>query len=123
MNPNENIAMEKFDEILNQSPVIAILKGILPPDVLRICEILTGSGIRLIEVPLNSPDALESIRIASEGVGAISLIGAGTVLTIKDVACVASAGGKFIVSPNTNPKVIRKTKELGLISMPGCRMN
>jgi 2-dehydro-3-deoxyphosphogalactonate aldolase len=113
------LTMDKFNEMLCQCPVVAILRGILPSDVLRVCEILTASGIRLIEVPLNSPDALESISIASEGIGSKALIGAGTVLTKDDVSGVASAGGTFIISPNTNPKVIRKTKKLGLISMPG----
>ena len=113
------LAMGKFNEMLCQCPVVAILRGVLPADVLRVCEILTASGIRLIEVPLNSPDALESIRIASEGIGSKALIGAGTVLTKDDVSGVALAGGTFIISPNTNPKVIRKTKKLGLISMPG----
>lgn len=119
MKKNEELLLEKFNGMLRQCPVIAILRGVLPTDALRICEILTGSGIRLIEIPLNSPDAFESIRLASEGVGAKALIGAGTVLTKDDVVGVAASGGKFIISPNTNAKVIKKTKKLGLISMPG----
>jgi 2-dehydro-3-deoxyphosphogalactonate aldolase len=119
MKEKGDILLEKFNETLSQCPVIAILRGILPADALRICEILIESGIKLIEVPLNSPDVLESIKIASEGVGSKCLIGAGTVLTKDDVSDVAAAGGKFIISPNTNLKVIKKTKKLGLVSMPG----
>ena len=112
------MSFEKFSSIC---PVVAILRGITPGEMLDVCEVLFESGIRLLEVPLNSPDACESIRIAAEKYHAegTMLIGAGTVLTPEDACNVAAAGGKFIISPDTNPDVIRKTKELGLVSIPG----
>ncbi|MFA6568490.1 MAG: 2-dehydro-3-deoxy-6-phosphogalactonate aldolase [Victivallales bacterium] len=114
-----NVRLEEFSRITAETRVIAILRGILSPDVRRVCEILMESGVRLIEITLNSPDALKSIKIASEAVGGKAVIGAGTVLTEDDVANVADSGGQFIISPNVDTRVIRKTKELGLISIPG----
>ena len=110
-----------FNEMLQASPAIAILRGIRPDEMLEVCEILRQEGIRLLEVPLNSPDALTSIRLAAEKYHVTDelLIGAGTVLTPEAVRQVAQAGGKFIISPNTDVEVIRTTRELGLISIPG----
>ena len=107
--------------MLQASPAIAILRGIRPDEMLEVCEILRQEGIRLLEVPLNSPDALTSIRLAAEKYHVTDelLIGAGTVLTPEAVRQVAQAGGKFIISPNTDVEVIRTTRELGLISIPG----
>ena len=82
-------------------------------------EALIGAGIGLVEVPLNSPDPLESIRIMAEAAGRRAWIGAGTVLTVDEVEAVAAAGGGFIVSPNVDAAVIRETKAAGLGSFPG----
>ena len=102
-----------FEEYSKISPIVAILRGITPPEMIDVCETLYEAGIRILEVPLNSPDACESIRIAAEKYHADGrlLVGAGTVLSIDDVQCVAKAGGKFIISPDTNPDVIRKEIE------------
>lgn len=100
-------------------PLIAILRGVLPAEVEDIGEALFDAGFRVIEVPLNSPDALESIARLANRFGSRSLIGAGTVLSVRDVESVATAGGRLIVSPNTNPAVIQATKRLGMISAPG----
>ncbi|MBS1371686.1 MAG: 2-dehydro-3-deoxy-6-phosphogalactonate aldolase [Lentisphaeria bacterium] len=110
-----------FREQAARCPVVAILRGITPDEMPEICEILRGAGIRLLEVPLNSPDAIESIRRAAEKyhAGDELLAGAGTVLTPEDVRRVAGAGGRFIISPDANPEVIRETKKLGLVSIPG----
>lgn len=110
-----------FSEHAGRCPVIAILRGITPDEILEVCEILRESGIRLLEVPLNSPDAFESIRRAAERYhsGDELLVGAGTVLAPEDARRVAGAGGQFIISPDTNPEVIRETKRLGLVSIPG----
>lgn len=99
--------------------IIAILRGITPPETIAVCEVLVATGITLIEVPLNSPDALTSIRNAARTFAGRALIGAGTVLSIKDVDAVADAGGQFIVSPDTYPAVIERTKSRGLLSYPG----
>ncbi|MDS9466722.1 2-dehydro-3-deoxy-6-phosphogalactonate aldolase [Paracoccus sp. MBLB3053] len=100
-------------------PIIAILRGLTPADALAVGQALIDAGIDRIEVPLNSPDPLESIRLMATAFGGRATIGAGTVLTIEDVARIADAGGRMIVSPNTNPEVIRETRRLGMESYPG----
>ena len=111
--------MSMFETYLKECPVVAILRGITPEEVPAVCDVLFEKGIRLLEIPLNSPDALKSIAIAAKHVKGKQLAGAGTVLTPEDVEGVHAAGGEFIISPNTEPDVIRRTKELGMISMPG----
>jgi len=99
--------------------LIAILRGITPDDALPICEVLIESGISTIEVPLNSPDPLDSIKIMVKNFSARATIGAGTVLTRQDVAGVASVGGQIIVSPNVDVEVVEATVAAGLESWPG----
>lgn len=99
--------------------IIAILRGITPPEAPQITKALIEAGIDKIEVPLNSPQPLESISAMATGFGGLATIGAGTVLSEADVKAVAEAGGKMIVSPNTNAGVIRTTKAKGLLSYPG----
>jgi 2-dehydro-3-deoxyphosphogalactonate aldolase len=99
--------------------LIAILRGIRPEEAKDVAAALIEAGIDRIEVPLNSPEPLESIRIMTDTFAGKALIGAGTVLTVKDVEDVAAAGGKLIVSPNCNTDVIRATKAAGLQSFPG----
>lgn len=100
-------------------PLIAILRGIRPDEVLDIGQALLEAGISRMEVPLNSPDPLESIGKLSEAFGARAMVGAGTVLTAEDVGNVAGVGGKLVVSPDCNPDVIAATKAAGLASFPG----
>lgn len=100
-------------------PIIAILRGITPPEAPAIGAALIEAGITQIEVPLNSPDPLESIAALADRFGDRALVGAGTVLTLEDVRAVAAAGGKLVVSPNCDPAVIRETRALGLESWPG----
>lgn len=99
--------------------IIAILRGITPPETLEVCDALVLAGITMIEVPLNSPEALRSIEDAAKVFEGRALIGAGTVLSRADVDAVADAGGQFIVSPDTNPAVIGATIERGMTSYPG----
>ena len=108
-----------FDACMKQLPLIAILRRITPAEIVPVGKALYEAGFRLIEIPLNSPEPLESIRLLSTELGNDCLIGAGTVLTERQVADVAFAGGKLIVSPNANLAVIRATKAAGLISAPG----
>lgn len=100
-------------------PLIAILRGIRPEEAEAVLDALIAAGIGLIEVPLNSPEPLDSIARMAKQAGSRALVGAGTVLTEGDVAAVAEAGGRIIVSPNTDAAVIRATKARGLDSYPG----
>jgi len=100
-------------------PLIAILRGIRPNEILPVGLALFEAGFRLIEIPLNSPEPLDSIRLLASELGDRAHVGAGTVLRTEEVNAVASAGGTLIVSPNANPDVIRATKAAGLRSFPG----
>ncbi|HEY0165191.1 MAG TPA: 2-dehydro-3-deoxy-6-phosphogalactonate aldolase [Sphingomicrobium sp.] len=104
---------------LDQCPLVAIIRGVTPEEAEAIGAAIFEAGIRIIEVPLNSPDPLASIRRLADCLGDRALIGAGTVLDPPQVAEVQSAGGRLIVSPNTNASVIRATVAAGMISSPG----
>lgn len=99
--------------------LIAILRGIRPEEAESVTSVLIDAGITDIEVPLNSPEPLESIGIMARQFATDACIGAGTVLTVDDVENVASAGGQFVVSPNCNPEVIAATRRLEMASYPG----
>jgi 2-dehydro-3-deoxyphosphogalactonate aldolase len=115
---------QKFTRALDSCPVVAILRGVKPEDAESIGEALIDAGIRIIEVPLNSPQPLKSIAslaaLEKRKAPCNVIIGAGTVLSPEDVSQVAQAGGKLIVSPNMDESVVRQTKKLGLLSLPGC---
>lgn len=99
--------------------LVAILRGLTPPEAPAIGTALIKAGITSIEVPLNSPDPLASIKVLADMFGARAVIGAGTVLTPADVDAVAAVGGTLIVSPNADVDVIVRTLALGLTAMPG----
>jgi 2-dehydro-3-deoxyphosphogalactonate aldolase len=112
-------ATEDFPRYFAECPLVAIIRGVTPADAEAIAAALYEGGIRIIEVPLNSPDAFESIRIISQAYSDRALIGAGTVLDAGDVSRVADAGGRLVVSPNTNVSVIEATVAAGMVSSPG----
>jgi 2-dehydro-3-deoxyphosphogalactonate aldolase len=114
MNPSELLR-----ERLDQCPLIAIIRGVAPDDAEAVGAALHEAGIRIIEVPLNSPDPLRSIERLAATLGDQVLVGAGTVLDVAEVAHVKDAGGRSIVSPNTNPDVIAATAAAGMVSSPG----
>ena len=99
--------------------IIAILRGITPPEAINVCRTLCDAGITLIEVPFNSPEPLKSIAAAAKALEGRALIGCGTALTVEDVDATHEAGGRFVVSPDTNEDVIGRTRALGMASYPG----
>ncbi|MCV2868894.1 2-dehydro-3-deoxy-6-phosphogalactonate aldolase [Defluviimonas sp. WL0002] len=99
--------------------IVAILRGVTPPEVEAVSEALVDCGITRIEVPLNSPDAFASIERLASRFGAVALIGGGTVLTVDEVARLHDCGARLVVSPNMNPDVIRATRSAGMRSYPG----
>ena len=99
--------------------IIAILRGVRPDEVVGIGAALVAAGIDAIEVPLNSPDPLDSIAALARAFGSVARIGAGTVLEVSQVAAVKAAGGVLAVSPDMNPEVIAATRAAGMASYPG----
>ena len=99
--------------------LVAILRGITPQEAVPIAMALAESGFDAIEVPLNSPDPLDTIARLAAALPPHVLLGAGTVLTAERVAAVHAAGGRLIVSPNCDPAVIQAAGQRGMVSMPG----
>jgi 2-dehydro-3-deoxyphosphogalactonate aldolase len=112
-------ASQLFHRYLDQCPLIAIIRGVTPGEAEAIGDALIEGGIRIIEVPLNSPDPLASIERLANKFGDRALVGAGTVLRAEDVARVRDAGGRIIVSPDTNIDVIAAAASAGLVASPG----
>lgn len=106
---------------LAQLPLVAILRGVKPTEVVEVGLALQEAGIRVMEVTMNSPEPFESIRRLASEFGDTLAIGGGTVVRVEEVDQVWEAGGRFIVSPNTDPRVIARSKEAGLFSLPGAQ--
>lgn len=107
-----------WNEVFHGVPLVAILRGLTVAEAAPVGEELVNAGFRCAEVTLNSPDPFACIGILQREFGDRLLIGAGTVLTEKEVAQVADQDGRIIISPNADPSVIRATKRRGLISFP-----
>lgn len=111
--------MPTLRRYLDSLPLIAVLRGITPEEIPDVGDALTSNGFRVLEVPLNSPRAMESIRLLAERWGADCLVGAGTVIAVDDVARVRAAGGQVIVMPHADVAVIRAAKAEGMLCVPG----
>ena len=112
-------ARETLSAAMTRCPLVAILRGVRPAEVEGIADALIEAGFAMIEVPLNSPDPLASIETLAHRFGDDALIGAGTVLDTAQVLSVREAGGRLIVSPNTDTAVIAASAEAGMVSLPG----
>src|SRR5258705_2893443 len=110
---------DMFRAYLDECPLIAIIRGVKPEEAEAIGQTIIDAGLRMIGVPVDSPDPLRSIERLSARVGDRALVGAGTVLMAEEVPNVRAAGGGIIVSPNTNPEVIAASVAEGLVSCPG----
>ena len=110
--------MEQWQDALKTLPLVAILRGLRPSEALDIGEVLVEAGFRIVEVPLNSPDPFDSIKLLAQSLSKRAIVGAGTVLNVPDVETLHAVGGQICISPNANPDVIRRAKALGLISFP-----
>jgi 2-dehydro-3-deoxyphosphogalactonate aldolase len=108
-----------FQDWLAKCPLIAILRGVRPDEVEAIAAALAERGFAIVEVPLNSPDPMTSIRRLATRFGARLLIGAGTVMTADEVAAVKAAGGRLIVTPHAAGDVVRAAKGHGMLACPG----
>jgi 2-dehydro-3-deoxyphosphogalactonate aldolase len=109
----------RFEAAMASLPLVAILRGLRRAEAPAALDALLSGGFKLIEIPLNSPDPLDSIAAMRRRAPPDALIGAGTVLSVGEVAEVADAGGELIVSPNMDPEVIAAAKARGLIALPG----
>ncbi len=108
-----------LDTWLDKMPVVAIIRGVTPDEVIEIGQAIHEAGIGVIEVPLNSPEPFESIKRLSVDLGEDCIIGCGTLLTEQDAKRVAKVGGQVAVTPNIRPSVIKKCIQLGMVPMPG----
>ena len=117
--------MLDFDKILEKTGIIAIVRGVSLDSVTKVMDALFAGGVKLAEITFDSTSktsperTAEIIRTAAEYMADKMLIGAGTVITEEQLLAAKSGGARFIISPNTDANIIRKTKELGLISLPG----
>lgn len=105
---------------MNMLKLVAILRGIRPAEAAAHIDTLISAGFRYIEIPLNSPDWQRSIEQMVQQFGSQAMIGAGTVLNVGQVDVLAQAGAKLIVTPNTQPAVIRRAVEQGMLVCAGC---
>lgn len=108
-----------FDSAFTACPLVAILRGVRPDEVEAIGDVLVAAGVRLIEVPLNSPQPFDSIARLVRRLAGQALVGAGTVTDVAEVAELARIGAELVVSPHTDVAVIRATRAAGMISLPG----
>ena len=110
--------MEQWQDALKTLPLVAILRGLRPDEALGVGDMLVEAGFKIVEVPLNSPEPFDSIKLLVQALGKRAIVGAGTVLNVAAVETLHAVGGQICISPNANPDVIRRAKSLGMISFP-----
>lgn len=108
-----------FTEAMGRCPLVAILRGVRPDEIIDMADGLVEAGFTMIEVPLNSPEPLDSIGLIAKRYDRHVLVGAGTMLSVEDVANVTDRGGRLMVSPNSNPAVISAAVAAGMAALPG----
>jgi 2-dehydro-3-deoxyphosphogalactonate aldolase len=111
--------MMTLEDALEACGIVAILRGVSPDEVVAVSQTLYDAGIRVVEVPLNSPEPFTSIEKLSKAFAGKMIVGAGTVLTAQDVNLLKAHGGQISVSPDCNPETISRAVELGMIPLPG----
>ena len=111
--------MANFLSFLKESPLIAILRGITPAEVIEISEVLVNKNFKIIEIPLNSPDPIKSIEMLVSHFKDEVIIGAGTVMDLGSIKMIAEAGARLSVMPNGNVRIVKAAKARGLITIPG----
>jgi len=111
--------MHSIADYLDPLPLVAVLRGITPAEIPAVAAALVAEGFRILEVPLNSPQPFESIRLLAEAHGDACLVGAGTVLSMEDVTRVNAAGGRLVVMPHGDVAVVREAKRQRMICLPG----
>jgi len=110
---------QAFDDAFAKCPLIAILRGVKPDEVEAIGDALIVAGFTILEVPMNSPDPLDSIARLARRFEGRAVVGAGTVLRVEDVEAVGAAGGTLIIAPNANVRVIAAAADKGYVALPG----
>ena len=110
---------QAFDDAFARCPLIAILRGVKPEEVEAIGDALVEAGFTILEVPMNSPDPLDSIARLARRFEGRAVVGAGTVLRVEDVEAVGAAGGTLIIAPNANVRVIAAAADKGYVALPG----
>lgn len=100
-------------------PLVAVLRGLTPPEAEAVGHTLYAAGFRLLEVPLNSPEPLASVRNLRRALPDDALVGAGTVMTADDVGAICAAGGDMVFSPHFDPDLVRAAKAAGRVCVPG----
>jgi len=108
-----------LNDALDECGIIAILRGVTSAEVIGACDVLYAAGVRIVEVPLNSPDPFQSIQMLANKFAGKMVVGAGTVLTPQDVNLLREHGGQISVSPDCNPQVIARAVAVGLEPLPG----
>lgn len=111
--------MKRFDEAIEHCPLVGILRGLTPETAEQVGRILYNSGLRVLEIPINSPAPFASIEVLRSVLPEDCMVGAGTLMTKQNLQDLKSAGGSLAVMPHTDAKLIRDAIELGLFPMPG----